>query len=67
MQADLQGALKEMAHARKGRAEYARGKLGQPRVNLFGHGDDDDGGDTQVPGSARLDALQPQPPGGKEP
>lgn len=59
MQADLQSALKEMAHARKRLAEHARGKLGQPHVNLFGHGDDDDGSTIQVPGSPQPDALQP--------
>jgi hypothetical protein len=39
MEADLQGARKDMAHARKRLAEHARRTLGQPQVELFGHGE----------------------------
>jgi hypothetical protein len=39
--AESQQALKEMAHARKDLAEYARRKLGRPSVELFGHDETD--------------------------
>jgi len=42
LRADSQRGMKEVAHARKRLAAHARGKLGQPRAELFGHGEGDD-------------------------